>query len=133
MDNSSFSHQFDLISCRQAGLGATPEGLLTKVEEEVKVREKSFTHFLLQYFSIEGERVHCEGEIAEGVRGANIEQAANPEPQIKSYGNQVRRAAVSSLQRVLSQPAMGQVSSSTIVDLSHTTESGSMRLDASLA
>ena len=26
---------------RQAGLGATPEGLLTKVEEEVKVRKES--------------------------------------------------------------------------------------------
>ena len=26
---------------RQAGLGATPEGLLTKVEEEVKVRQES--------------------------------------------------------------------------------------------
>ena len=45
-DNSSFSHRFDPISCRQAGLGATPEGLLTKVEEEVKVSRKSCTtHF----------------------------------------------------------------------------------------
>ena len=35
-----------LISCRQAGLGATPEGLLTKVEEEVKVRaQKIFRQF----------------------------------------------------------------------------------------
>ena len=37
----------------------------------------------------------------------HIYRAANPD--LKSYGNQVRRAAVSSLQRVLSQPAMGQV------------------------
>ena len=55
-----------LISCRQAGLGATPEGLLTKVEEEVKVGGKFYTFVS----SIEGERVHCEGETAEGVRGA---------------------------------------------------------------
>ena len=34
-----FNMCFMIKLSRQAGLGATPEGLLTKVEEEVKVRK----------------------------------------------------------------------------------------------
>ena len=29
-------------------------------------------HVFSNKFSIEGERLHCEGEVAEGVRGAKI-------------------------------------------------------------
>ena len=64
---------------RQAGLGATPEGLLTKVEEEVKVRKYICFPPPIDYnqrgpssefyITIIGERVHRQGQTTKRIGG----------------------------------------------------------------